>query len=69
MKDYPQEPTGGKNRLKELLDHLHEDQEQLKKHPIYKEGFDDGYASAQQNHKRLAKAIASVYRIDEWSDQ
>ena len=69
MKDYNNQPPGGHGKLRALLAQLGEDQEQLNTDPRYKEGYDDGYAAAQQNHKRLARAIASVYRIDEWSDQ
>ena len=72
MKDNPnfsQGPVGGSGRLRALLDSLNEDQGKLNTHPIYAEGYSDGYAAAQENHKRLARAIASVYRIDEWSDQ
>lgn len=72
MKDnnhFPQLPPGGGGRLRALLASLDGDQKQLDEDPRYQEGWDDGYAAAQQNHKRLAKAIANVYRIDEWSDQ
>jgi hypothetical protein len=69
MRDYNNQPPGGGGKLRALLEGLKEDQDKLNNHPIYKEGFDDGYAAAQQNHKRMAKAIANVYRINEWGDE
>ena len=29
------------------------------------EGWDDGYQAAQENHRRLAEALASVYNVKE----
>lgn len=69
MKDYNNQPPGGHGKLRALLAQLGEDQEQLNNDPRYKEGYDDGYAAALANHKRLTRAIANVYRIDEWEDQ
>jgi hypothetical protein len=69
MRDYNNQSPGGGGKLRALLEGLKEDQDKLNNHPIYKEGFDDGYAAAQQNHKRMAKAIANVYRINEWGDE
>jgi len=63
--NFSQGPVGGSGRLRELLDSLNEDQAKLNTHPIYKEGYDDGYRAAQENHKRLTRAIANVYRIDD----
>jgi len=67
--NFSQGPVGGNGRLRALLDSLNEDQTKLNNHPLYKEGWDDGYRAAQENHKRLTRAIANVYRIDEWEDQ
>ena len=61
---YPQMPQGGQGRLRQLLDSIKEDQEKLNSHPIYKEGWDDGYQAAQENHRKLTKALAKVYNID-----
>jgi hypothetical protein len=63
--NFSQSPVGGSGRLRALLDSLNEDQSKLNTHPIYKEGYDDGYRAAQENHKRLTRAIANVYRIDD----
>jgi hypothetical protein len=60
---------GGRGRLRALLEKLGEDQEQLNKDPRYAEGFDDGYAAAQANHRRLTRAIADVYRLPQWGSE
>jgi hypothetical protein len=64
--DYNNQPPGGHGKLRALLEGLKEDQDKLDNHPIYKEGWDDGYRAAQENHRKLAKALAKVYNIDEW---
>lgn len=69
MRDYNNQPPGGKGKLRALLESLKEDQDKLNNHPIYKEGYDDGYAASQVNHRRLAKAIADVYRIEAKGDE
>ena len=66
MRDYNNQPPGGRGKLRALLEGLKEDQDKLDNHPIYKEGWDDGYRAAQENHRKLAKALAKVYNIDEW---
>jgi hypothetical protein len=67
MKDYNNQPPGGHGKLRALLAKLGEDQEQLNNDPRYKEGYDDGYRDAQENYRRLTRALAQVYKIDEWS--
>jgi hypothetical protein len=52
-----------------LLEGLKEDQEKLDNHPIYKEGWDDGFRAAQEAHKKLTKALARVYNINDWDDE
>ena len=69
MRDYNNQPPGGRGKLRALLEGLKEDQDKLDNHPIYKEGYDDGYAAAQANHRRLTKAIADVYRIEARGDE
>ena len=69
MRDYNNQPSGGRGRLRALLASIGEDaEERLTDDPRYKEGFDEGfdagYASAQANHRQLTKAIADVYRIE-----
>ena len=67
--DYNNQPPGGQGRLRALLESLKEDQAKLDNHPIYKEGFDDGFRAAQEAHRKLTKAIARVYNIDSWGDE
>jgi len=62
---FPQMPQGGAGRLRALIEGLKEDQDRLNNHPIYKEGYDDGYRMAQENYRRLTTAVAKVYNIDE----
>lgn len=50
---------GGKNRLKQLLQNLEMDQEQLTNDPRYKEGYDDGYERGKQDAERRAQHIIS----------
>jgi hypothetical protein len=69
MRDYNNQPPGGRGRLRALLASIGEDaEERLTDDPRYKEGHDDGYeagyAAAQANHRQLTKAIADVYRIE-----
>lgn len=62
--NFPQMPQGGRGRLRAMLDSLREDQSKLNDHPIYKEGWDDGFQAAQESHRQLTKALAKVYNID-----
>jgi hypothetical protein len=69
MRDYNNQPPGGRGRLRALLASIGENaEERLTEDPRYKEGHDDGYdagyAAAQANHRQLTKAIADVYRIE-----
>ena len=59
---------GGSGRLRALLRGLDEKQEQLLEHPIYKEGYDDGYQKAvidmmheRQNTKELVRMLVKLY--------
>jgi hypothetical protein len=61
---FPKMPPGGKGSLRAMLDSLKEDQNKLNGHPIYKEGWDDGYFAAQENYRRLTNALAKVYNIE-----
>lgn len=61
---FPQMPQGGRGRLRAMLASLREDQSKLDDHPIYKEGYDDGYNAAQENYRKLTSAVAKVYNID-----
>ena len=61
---FPQMPEGGKGRLRQLLESLNEDQEKLNSHPIYREGWDDGFRAAQESHRKLTQALAKVYNMD-----
>jgi hypothetical protein len=67
--DYNNQPPGGQGKLRALLESLKEDQAKLDNHPIYKEGFDDGFRAAQEAHRKLTRALAQVYKIDEWGDE
>ena len=57
-------PEGGKGRLRAILAGLQENQDKLNNHPIYKEGYDDGYNAAKENYRKLTIAVAKVYNID-----
>ena len=65
MRDYNNQPPGGNGKLRALLASLKEDQDKLDNHPIYKEGYDDGFQAAQEAHRKLTKALANVYCIDD----
>jgi hypothetical protein len=66
MRDYNNQPPGGSGRLRALLASIGEGaEERLTEDPRYKEGFDDGYKAAQENHRKLAEALAQVYGIKE----
>ena len=67
--DYNNQPPGGHGKLRALLESLKEDQAKLDYHPIYREGFTDGFQAAQKAHRKLTRALAQVYKIDTWSDQ
>jgi|GEM_PF-5563989 len=62
---FPKLPEGGKGRLRALLASLKEDQSKLDDHPMYKEGYDDGYRAAQENHRLLTQALSKVYNIND----
>ena len=64
MSNYPEMPPGGSGRLRALLLSIKEDENKLNNHPLYKEGWDDGFQAAQESHKKLASALAKVYNID-----
>jgi hypothetical protein len=52
------------HKLRVMLASLSEDKSMLDDHPIYKEGYDDGYNAAQENCRKLIDAVAKVYNID-----
>ena len=58
-------PPPGAGRLRALLANLDEPVEKLTNHHLYKEGFEDGYRQAQDNHKKLLTALSAVYQINE----
>ena len=62
---FPQMPPGGSGRLRALLANLKEDEGKLTENPLYKEGWDDGYQAAQENHRLLTQALSKVYNINE----
>jgi hypothetical protein len=56
-------PPPGSGRLRRLLENLDEPIEKLTNHHLYKEGFEDGYQQAQENHRKLVSALSEVYQI------
>jgi hypothetical protein len=58
-------PPSGPGRLRALLANIGEDQKKLTENPLYKEGWDDGYQAAQENHRLLTQALSKVYNINE----
>jgi hypothetical protein len=65
MKDNNNLP-GGRGRLRALLASIGEQAEdRLTQDPRYREGWDDGYAAAQENYKKLTLALAKVYNIED----
>lgn len=61
----PQMPEGGSRRIRAMLLQMKEDETRLDNNPLYKEGWDDGYQAAQENHRKLASALAKVYNIND----
>lgn len=68
MKFTPPFPPGGRGSLRKMLEGLDEDQKQLENHPIFREGYDKGYADALENHRQLTAALAATYRIDRFGE-
>lgn len=58
-------PPGGKGSLRKLLNEIGEDDKALKESPLFKEGYDQGYADAQEAHRKLYTALSAVYQIGE----
>ena len=56
---------GGPGRIRIMLSNIGEDQKKLTEHPIYKEGYEDGYQAAQENYRLLTQALSKVYNINE----
>lgn len=56
-------PPGGRGSLRKILEQMRASDEELKSNPLYKEGYDDGYAAAEENYKKLFSALSSVYQI------
>lgn len=63
----PPIPGRGKN-LRQILKDCEESDEQLKANPLWKQGFEDGYAEAMENHRQLSAALHNVYRIDRFGE-
>ena len=63
MKFTPPFPTGGRGSLRKMLEDINGEQNQLEDHPIFKEGYDSGYADAQENYRKLHTALSAVYNI------
>jgi hypothetical protein len=61
---FPQMPPGGSGRLRAMLANLKEDQTKLDTHPLYKEGWDDGYNEAKEKYRQLVTALANIYNVD-----
>ncbi len=56
-------PTGGRGSLKKMLEEIDADEKELTENILYKEGFDAGYAAAQENYRKLHSALSAVYNI------
>lgn len=56
-------PPGGKGSLRKMLKELDEDDKELKENPIWREAYDQGYADAQEAHRKLYTALSAVYQI------
>lgn len=54
--------------IKQILRDLGEPDEKLLNDERYKEGFEDGYTAAQENHRQLTAALAATYRIDRFGE-
>lgn len=63
----PGRPGQGKN-IKQMLKELGEPDEKLLNDERYKEGYEDGYAAAMENHRQLSAALAATYRIDRFGE-
>ena len=63
MKFTPPFPNGGRGSLRKMLEDINEEQNQLEEHPIFREGFDKGYETAQENYRKLHTALSAVYNI------
>ena len=63
----PGRPGQGKS-IRQILNECEESDEQLKANPLWKQGFEDGYAEAMENHRQLSAALHNVYRIDRFGE-
>lgn len=59
----PPFPLGGRGSLRKMLEEMDADEQELKTNPLYKEGYNDGYAAAEENYKKLHAALSAVYNI------
>jgi len=56
-------PPGGRGSLRKMLEDMDAERQELITHPIFIEGFDAGYAAAQENYRKLHTALSAVYSI------
>lgn len=64
-------PGQGKS-IRQILENIGENDEQLLDNPLYKEGYTEGYEAgyqaATENHRQLTAALAATYRIDRFGE-
>lgn len=63
----PGRPGQGKS-LREMLKELNETDEEMMSNPLWKQGYEDGYQAAMENHRQLTAALAATYRIDRFGE-
>ena len=65
MKFTPPFPPGGRGSLRKMLEDINADENEMKANPLYKEGYDDGYAAAEEAYRKLHTALSAVYQIND----
>lgn len=53
-------PEGGDHSIRDMLSSLEVDQEELINHPLYKEGYDDGYRKGKYDADEQARALVNT---------
>lgn len=53
-------PEGGNNSIRDMLSGIKIDQEELINHPLYKEGYDDGYRKGKYDADEQARALVNT---------